>query len=54
MLNHLLGDSRHVERLPGTHFGILTEESDECEFLFVIEPYLDLDCLVGGAAGQWN
>jgi hypothetical protein len=37
VLNHLPGDPRHLQWLPGKHSYIDLEEGDECEFLFVVQ-----------------
>jgi hypothetical protein len=43
VLNHLPGDPRHLQRLPGKHIYIGPEEGDEHEFLFVFQ----IPCYVG-------
>jgi hypothetical protein len=37
VLNHLPGDPKHLRRLPCEHVGICLEESDEREFLFLVQ-----------------
>jgi hypothetical protein len=37
VLNHLLGDPRHLRWLPGKHVYISPEEGDEREFLFAVQ-----------------
>ena len=37
VLDHLLGNSRHVRRFPSKYALVCPEEGDECAFLFVIE-----------------
>jgi hypothetical protein len=37
VLNHLPRDPRHLQRLPGKHIHISSEEGDECKFLFAIQ-----------------
>ena len=36
VLDHLLGDPRHLRRLPCEHIDICLEEGDEREFLFLL------------------
>jgi hypothetical protein len=37
VLDHLLGDPRHLQRPPYEHVGICLEEGDEREFLFFLQ-----------------
>jgi hypothetical protein len=37
VLDHLPGDPRHLRRLPCEHVSICLEESDEREFLFLVQ-----------------
>jgi hypothetical protein len=45
MLNHLPRDPRHLRWLPGKHIDISLEESDEREFLFIVQITRDMDSL---------
>jgi hypothetical protein len=36
VLDHLLGDPRHLRQLPCEYVGVCLEESDEREFLFLV------------------
>jgi hypothetical protein len=44
VLNHVLGEPRHLWQLPGKHVNISPEEDDEHEFLFTIQ----IACDAGG------
>jgi hypothetical protein len=37
VLDHLPGDPRHLRRLPCEYIGVCLEESDEREFLFLVQ-----------------
>jgi hypothetical protein len=45
VLNHLPRDPRHLQRLPGKHIDISTEEGVEHEFLFAVHITQDMGSL---------